>query len=127
MALMLKAVAEADDRGLAVGVLGRAVQGFDQDAARRPTQRDDLPEQVIDQLVRELAHEVALPVVPVLFIRRVEHVLLLDERLVAEAVVHEPGAERRARSLRNRRPSRGTAQSPGSAPSPHPQRAPPGS
>ena len=54
-------------------------------------EREDPREQLVDQLVRELAHKVALPVVPVLAVGRVEHALLIEERLEAQAVLHEPG------------------------------------
>jgi hypothetical protein len=59
------------------------VQGFDQDSSRRPTQRDDPFEQLVDQLVRKLAHEVALPVVAVLAVRRIDQAQLFGERLLA--------------------------------------------
>ena len=86
----------ADGPKRAVRVLRRAVKGFEQDMTRRMTQIDQAPNERVDQLVRELAHEMAFPVVPVLAVRRVEQPLLVDERLRSDAVVDESrrGAER---------------------------------
>jgi hypothetical protein len=52
------------------------VQGLDQHLPGLPAQGRHAREQLIEQLVRKLANEMALPVVPVLTVRRVEHVLL---------------------------------------------------
>ena len=72
-----------------VGVLRRAVERLDQHLSGLPAQGDHSREQLIQQLVPELAHEVALPVVPVLAVGRVEQVLLREERAGAHAVVDE--------------------------------------
>src|SRR5439155_10440052 len=84
-------LAKADNAGGCVGIRRRAVKGLDQDPPRRPAQRDDALEQLVEQLVGELTHEVTLPVVPVLAVRRVEHALLVEERVRPQAVLDEAG------------------------------------
>ena len=78
------------DRAVA-GVLRRAVEGLEQDLPGRPAHRLDPAQELVDQLVRELGHEGVLPVVALLAVGRVEHVLLRDVRVRANAVVHEAG------------------------------------
>jgi hypothetical protein len=58
--------------------------------SRGPAGCDDRAKQFIDQLVRKLTYEVALPVVPVLAEGGVDQKLLLEERVRPDAVLHEP-------------------------------------
>jgi hypothetical protein len=51
---------------------------------------------LVDQLVRELADEVALPLVAVHPVAGIEDVLLVEKGLGADPVADEPWAERRA-------------------------------
>src|SRR5207247_10829095 len=83
---------EADRAGRSIGVLRSAVQRLDEEPARRASQRADSLEELIDELVRQLADEVALPVVTVLAVRRVEHALLVEEGMRQHAVVDQPGS-----------------------------------
>src|SRR6266487_1086391 len=92
--------AEADSRGAWIGVLRRAVQGFDQNLAGGPAERNHAPEQLVEQLVGELAHEVALPVVAVRTVGRVEDVLLGQERVHAHPVIDKPGHRAQRAQLR---------------------------
>src|SRR5215213_5225072 len=85
-----RGVAEADRCRAGVAVLRRAVQRLDQDSARGPAQRDQALEQRVDQLVRQLAHEMALPVVPVQAVRALDDALLLEKRPRPQAVRDEP-------------------------------------
>ena len=66
------------------------MQRLDQDVSGRPAERDQASEQLVDQLVRQLADEVALPVVPVLAVRRIDQALLVEERMCAHRVLDEP-------------------------------------
>jgi hypothetical protein len=72
------------------------VKRLDQHLPGRPSQRHHSLEQLVDQLVRQLADEVALPVVAIHAVAGVEHVLLGEERLGPHGVVGEPprGAQR---------------------------------
>jgi hypothetical protein len=58
--------------------------------SRGPAGCDDRAKQFIDQLVRKLTYEVALPVVPVLAEGGVDQKLLLEERVRPDAVLDEP-------------------------------------
>ena len=84
-------VAEPDGSSVAVGVFRRAVEGFEEDAAGRTTKRADECDQVVDQLVGELANEVPLPVVPVVAVGGVDEALLVEEAVRAQLVVDEAG------------------------------------
>ena len=55
------------------------MQRLDQDVDRRATEREQLLDELVEQLVRKLADELPLPVVPVLAVGRVED-LLLDRK-----------------------------------------------
>jgi hypothetical protein len=66
------------------------VQRLDEDVRRRSSELHDLRKELVDQVVRELVHELSLPVVPVFAVGRVEHELLLEERLLTQVVRDEP-------------------------------------
>ena len=90
--LTLKAgIPEAEGRALRLDVLGRAVERLDQDSAGRAAEHGHALEQIVDQLVRQLRHEVALPVVAVDAVAGIEDPLLLEEALAPDAVVDETG------------------------------------
>src|SRR4029453_4680017 len=72
-----RGAAEAHDSAGAVCVFGCAVQGFEEDTAGRPAECLQAAEELVDELVRELTNEVALPVVPALAEGRVEQALLV--------------------------------------------------
>jgi hemoglobin len=57
----------------------------------RPLERGHALEELVDQLVRELAHELDLPLVPVFAIRRNEQVLLAKERAGRRRRMTTPG------------------------------------
>ena len=82
-------VAEAGGALGCVTVLRRAVQRLDQDSAGRTAERSELRQQRVEQLVRELAHEMAFPVVAVLAVRGVEDALLVEKRVPAHLVVDQ--------------------------------------
>src|SRR5829696_3376154 len=84
-------VAVAEGGARRVDVFGPAVERLDQDSAGRTAERGNAAEQIVDQLVRELADEVTLPVVAVDAVTGIEDTLLLEEALAADAVADETG------------------------------------
>src|SRR5688500_15600437 len=82
---------EAYGPGRRVRVLRSAVQRFDHNPSGWTPQGDKTLEQHIEQLIWELAHEVTLPIVPILAIRRVDHTLLCKKRMCAHTIFDEPG------------------------------------
>src|SRR5262245_11811048 len=68
-------IAEAEGRASPVDVLRRAVKRLDQHLPGRSPQRHHSFEQLVDQLIRQLADEVALPVVAIHAVAGVEHML----------------------------------------------------
>src|SRR5205814_1679906 len=71
-------------------VLRRAVKGLDQHLPGWPPQRHYSFEQVVDQLVGQLADEMALPVVAVDAVAGADRMLLGQERVGSHGVVGEP-------------------------------------
>ena len=65
------------------------MQRLDQDLARVAPKRVHPVQQLIDQLIRELAHEVTLPIGAFLAVGRVEDVLLRDEAAATNVVADE--------------------------------------
>jgi hypothetical protein len=53
------------------------VERLDQDSARRAAERGNAAEQIVDELVRELADEVTLPIVAIDAVAGIEDALLL--------------------------------------------------
>src|SRR5204863_5038129 len=80
----------AERRGGWIHVPRGAAQGLDKDRAWRAAERRQAVEERVDQLVRELADEVALPVVAVHPVTRVEDALLVEEGMGAHPVAREP-------------------------------------
>jgi hypothetical protein len=70
------------------------VQRLDQDRSRWPAEGGQPADELVDQLVRELADEVALPVVPVDAVAGIENTLLGEEGKPLDSIADE--ARRRA-------------------------------
>ena len=89
-------VAKAKGGAGLVDVLRRAVKRLDQHLPGRPPQRHYSFEQHVDQFVRQLADEMALPVVAIDSVAGAEHLLLGQERVGPHGVVGEAarGAQR---------------------------------
>ena len=66
------------------------MERLEQDASGRTSERRYPPDELVDQLVGQLPHEMALPVMPVDAVTGAEQGLLRDERMPAYPVLHEP-------------------------------------
>ena len=67
------------------------MERLDQDPTGRAAERGHAVKQIVDQLIRQLRDEVALPVVAVDAVAGIEDPLLLEEALAPDAVVDETG------------------------------------
>jgi len=67
------------------------MERLDEDSTGRAAEHGHPVNQIVDQLVRQLRDEVALPVVAVHAVAGIENPLLLEEALAPDAVVDETG------------------------------------